>query len=102
MIRRPPRSTLFPYTTLFRSPPPTRRERTDVVNLASYGRQLGPAPRGPGGGADDLGIHRLVPRRAARADAGVAQRRSHPAGHGLAEGGMEPRRLGAGTPSGTV
>src|ERR1022692_4644504 len=25
MIRRPPRSTLFPYTTLFRSPPPSRR-----------------------------------------------------------------------------
>src|SRR5215469_13861602 len=25
MIRRPPRSTLFPYTTLFRSPPPCRR-----------------------------------------------------------------------------
>src|SRR5260370_4932696 len=24
MIRRPPRSTLFPYTTLFRSPPLTR------------------------------------------------------------------------------
>src|SRR6267143_1977917 len=24
MIRRPPRSTLFPYTTLFRSPPPDR------------------------------------------------------------------------------
>src|SRR2546430_9199000 len=24
MIRRPPRSTLFPYTTLFRSPPGTR------------------------------------------------------------------------------
>src|SRR5947199_6577423 len=22
MLRRPPRSTLFPYTTLFRSPPP--------------------------------------------------------------------------------
>src|SRR4051812_49886571 len=31
MIRRPPRSTLFPYTTLFRSKPIfsiTRRERT--------------------------------------------------------------------------
>src|SRR2546426_11258473 len=27
MIRRPPRSTLFPYTTLFRSPAPTRRGR---------------------------------------------------------------------------
>src|SRR2546427_7159453 len=25
MIRRPPRSTLFPYTTLFRSPEPARR-----------------------------------------------------------------------------
>src|SRR2546427_9620544 len=27
MIRRPPRSTLFPYTTLFRSPPPSRAAR---------------------------------------------------------------------------
>src|SRR2546430_7379544 len=29
MIRRPPRSTLFPYTTLFRSRPPTRRAASD-------------------------------------------------------------------------
>src|SRR2546430_4117016 len=32
MIRRPPRSTLFPYTTLFRSPrlvPPFRQRRRD-------------------------------------------------------------------------
>src|SRR5438270_10470746 len=27
MIRRPPRSTLFPYTTLFRSPGVRRRDR---------------------------------------------------------------------------
>src|SRR2546429_5363346 len=27
MIRRPPRSTLFPYTTLFRSPPKLPRQR---------------------------------------------------------------------------
>src|SRR3712207_8715403 len=27
MLRRPPRSTLFPYTTLFRSPAPSRRPR---------------------------------------------------------------------------
>src|SRR2546426_105023 len=27
MIRRPPRSTLFPYTTLFRSPPHRFRDR---------------------------------------------------------------------------
>src|SRR5438067_4404880 len=29
MIRRPPRSTLFPYTTLFRSRPRRRRHRPD-------------------------------------------------------------------------
>src|SRR3712207_7686796 len=29
MIRRPPRSTLFPYTTLFRSERQLRRERHD-------------------------------------------------------------------------
>src|SRR3712207_9013537 len=28
MIRRPPRSTLFPYTTLFRSPSSSARPRT--------------------------------------------------------------------------
>src|SRR5256885_12941079 len=31
MIRRPPRSTLFPYTTLFRSLPEAR-ERKDALN----------------------------------------------------------------------
>src|SRR3712207_7031134 len=30
MIRRPPRSTLFPYTTLFRSAPPCGRHVIDV------------------------------------------------------------------------
>src|SRR3712207_7198580 len=29
MIRRPPRSTLFPYTTLFRSPRPERDAQRD-------------------------------------------------------------------------
>src|SRR5689334_23936960 len=31
MIRRPPRSTLFPYTTLFRSSPARRPRAVDVV-----------------------------------------------------------------------
>src|SRR5258707_4846856 len=35
MIRRPPRSTLFPYTTLFRSP---------RIRLAPPGRAHGPGP----------------------------------------------------------
>src|SRR2546430_12299729 len=37
MIRRPPRSTLFPYTTLFRSLPVG-------VGLFDGGDELGPAP----------------------------------------------------------
>src|SRR5256885_8456165 len=42
MIRRPPRSTLFPYTTLFRSrvsahapPPPTRRGARDSCRASA-------------------------------------------------------------------
>src|SRR5438105_8827887 len=35
MIRRPPRSTLFPYTTLFRSPPARRCFGTPERSLPS-------------------------------------------------------------------
>src|SRR3712207_8926366 len=47
MIRRPPRSTLFPYTTLFRSriafaPLPSVKPTTDIVFIAGY--VLGGAP----------------------------------------------------------
>src|SRR5689334_25443753 len=34
MIRRPPRSTLFPYTTLFRSHPPADRPRELAAFIA--------------------------------------------------------------------
>src|SRR3712207_8185927 len=34
MIRRPPRSTLFPYTTLFRSHPPLRLRAAEHVRVA--------------------------------------------------------------------
>src|SRR3989442_10076633 len=50
MIRRPPRSTLFPYTTLFRSPLARRRGRRpdagrrDLPLVRDH-----PAPRGPRG-----------------------------------------------------
>src|SRR5690349_23989275 len=38
MIRRPPRSTLFPYTTLFRSPSrPGRRSRRSFRSTCSAG-----------------------------------------------------------------
>src|SRR2546429_9855808 len=43
MIRRPPRSTLFPYTTLFRSP----RGRCQTPTAASRCRCSRPAPNPP-------------------------------------------------------
>src|SRR3712207_7345469 len=53
MIRRPPRSTLFPYTTLFRSPP-----TPPSGGPPGRGRGSDPAPRGGrqsrGQGADPL------------------------------------------------
>src|SRR5688572_31313146 len=36
MMRRPPRSTLFPYTTLFRSPEVLRARARDVVKSLGY------------------------------------------------------------------
>src|SRR2546426_7299167 len=39
MIRRPPRSTLFPYTTLFRSPPAHERDRARALRLGGIGEQ---------------------------------------------------------------
>src|SRR3712207_7687738 len=45
MIRRPPRSTLFPYTTLFRSVCPREREHVTHDRAGydcSYGHTVGP------------------------------------------------------------
>src|SRR2546429_1289176 len=56
MIRRPPRSTLFPYTTLFRSP--RRRDARapkEGGNDRDHDRPQAPAGGGPGA--------RLAPRR---------------------------------------
>src|SRR2546427_8860253 len=47
MIRRPPRSTLFPYTTLFRSP---GRQPTGALSRAHVaGATLGQLGASPGG-----------------------------------------------------
>src|SRR5256885_16574335 len=47
MIRRPPRSTLFPYTTLFRSPLTTSRPEAGTVRTRWWNwRSMGPrAPK---------------------------------------------------------
>src|SRR3712207_7136683 len=58
MIRRPPRSTLFPYTTLFRSPgrgrhpPPGALRRRDGGALSALGRGAAAADDARGGPVD--------------------------------------------------
>src|SRR6266508_6700378 len=94
MIRRPPRSTLFPYTTLFRSGDPG----PDRIGAGGGGR---PGVVGAAGAdrAVDPGEGRRGDRRPARVvAAGDPQLRPHP-GPRDREGGVVPvaarsRRLG--------
>src|SRR2546422_7180034 len=46
MIRRPPRSTLFPYTTLFRSLPPQRLLLQIALRRSQHFRQAQPGSLG--------------------------------------------------------
>src|SRR3712207_7295893 len=74
MIRRPPRSTLFPYTTLFRSGA-GRPGRTD------RGRRVG---------GRLLGASGRMARRRRRREPGAARRRRHGAVRGVGgEGGQD-------------
>src|SRR5256884_3708456 len=56
MIRRPPRSTLFPYTTLFRSlSGPASRNRADIINSRARKRacqEVGGTGKPPGRACD--------------------------------------------------
>src|SRR2546430_3719652 len=72
MIRRPPRSTLFPYTTLFRS--------RVVKNERQRRRLVGPAADGtarpherPGGGHDDQGDQGGPDRKSTRLNSSHSQ-----------------------------
>src|SRR2546427_9584957 len=57
MIRRPPRSTLFPYTTLFRSPPGARRRAAcSVARLPGGLRAHGEPNAVAAGGVERLGV----------------------------------------------
>src|SRR3712207_7780968 len=66
MIRRPPRSTLFPYTTLFRSPARTRGPgggrgwpKPSAASTRDVGRGFSPPPPREGGGSQDRKSTRL-------------------------------------------
>src|SRR2546426_9501202 len=48
MIRRPPRSTLFPYTTLFRSPEETEVAVVERAQRFGKGHRVVSSLRGPG------------------------------------------------------
>src|SRR5256885_11409148 len=52
MIRRPPRSTLFPYTTLFRSCP--------LVRINPSGWTMKPLPEPPAPVATDSNVGRIL------------------------------------------
>src|SRR3712207_8923079 len=57
MIRRPPRSTLFPYTTLFRSEPLFLRQRHDGRGIGCDSMHVAPELVGVAGiavGDDDV------------------------------------------------
>src|SRR3712207_9345825 len=75
MIRRPPRSTLFPYTTLFRSRPRAVGRGGGAcrarVGLSSPGRQSGPRPRP--GRMDGMGQVVATAERVVRAPADVVR-----------------------------
>src|SRR2546429_4339312 len=65
MIRRPPRSTLFPYTTLFRSTAPGREGRGDHLSRRLTGarhHERRPGRRAYGGKSSRSG-HRRRARR---------------------------------------
>src|SRR2546430_11925173 len=65
MIRRPPRSTLFPYTTLFRSLVEPAGRRLDRVHLVGVG--------GLGGGRAGGQLRRQVDRKSTRLNSSHSQ-----------------------------
>src|SRR2546427_8810081 len=76
MIRRPPRSTLFPYTTLFRSVfVRTPGETRHVINARVPERSLEPGKHG------DAGPERLIGPHEAEARAPASLRREPRIGH---------------------
>src|SRR2546426_7951403 len=70
MIRRPPRSTLFPYTTLFRSP------RSDGCRHPGDAGDAGLAIAGRAGGRDRTGRHPDAPAPGTRPEHGRVRGRS--------------------------
>src|SRR3712207_8846333 len=65
MIRRPPRSTLFPYTTLFRSSGAVASNLADLLLLGGAERAASSRLQACGAPLDRGGLAGSIPRRAA-------------------------------------
>src|SRR3712207_9360499 len=115
MIRRPPRSTLFPYTTLFRSLVVDRVINTEEIVVKAVGGQLkaiglysGATVLGDGTVALILDVQALA-RRALRTETGERQESRAAAMQAAATDAQRPRmplaaigrRAPAGLPAGT-
>src|SRR3989441_11036087 len=85
MIRRPPRSTLFPYTTLFRSDSAWRQAPSSRTSSARYNDvvvniyDLGARARPLGGEGQQVALERLPGRRAD--SVAIATHRCHESTH---------------------
>src|SRR3712207_7292281 len=79
MIRRPPRSTLFPYTTLFRSPFAAQcRTNSEVLaRPAGDGPPAAGRPKLLAGDADDQVVERTVHYSAVRVQETQARSEEH-------------------------
>src|SRR5260370_41508392 len=100
MIRRPPRSTLFPYTTLFRSP-----GDSDTVALADSGTHLRVALRNPLDSQTEPRKALSVPelyrtQEAAKRATPKAQRSIDPAGSPLHASRLQTREMDPPVPAG--
>src|SRR5256886_16782668 len=85
MIRRPPRSTLFPYTTLFRSAKPGRERHLDTLSPPHHrveaGDDLAQQER------DSQDVVRAVLKRA-QFQGSVSPAGEHKGGHRFVGGGL--------------
>src|SRR5258707_8466437 len=66
MIRRPPRSTLFPYTTLFRSAGQPLGRRLQPRGAGRPGPGAAPAPAGAGAAGRAVRAHLVQDRKSTR------------------------------------
>src|SRR5256886_13278750 len=72
MIRRPPRSTLFPYTTLFRSVDAGRLQEHHRIRIADGGEQEAVGPLGRGR-HDDAQARDMGDRKSTRLNSSHSQ-----------------------------